>query len=69
MKVETKFIIDNDETILIAESYPIKIYQVIENTHQFYITNLDEVIASITLENEDSIDIESEYKKHELLYD
>lgn len=67
MKVETKFIIDNNETILIAESYPIKIYQDIENTHQFYITNLDEVIASITLENEDSIDIESEYKKHELL--
>ena len=67
MKVETKFIIDGNETILIAESYPIKIYQAIEDTHQFYITNLDEVIASIILEDEDSIDIESEYKKHELL--
>lgn len=67
MKVETKFIIDNNETILIAESYPTRIYQAIENTHQFYITNLDEVIADINLEDEDSIGIESEYKKRELL--
>ena len=67
MKVETKFIIDGNETILIAESYPTNIYQVIENTHQFYITNLDEVIASINLEDGDSIGIESKYKKRELL--
>lgn len=67
MKVETKFIIDGNETILIAENYSTKIYQAIEDTHQFYITNLDEVIADITLEDEDSIGIESEYKKRELL--
>ncbi len=67
MKVETKFIIDGNETVLIAESYPTKIYQAIEDTHQFYITNLDEVVADIALEIEDSIGIESEYKKRELL--
>ena len=64
MKIETKNYVNDREVVLVAEAYGTKIYQDINNVDQFYVASCDDVIASIF---KDSINIEANYQKHELL--
>ena len=60
-KIEHKAFIEGKEVFKIAENYSTKIYQSSEDINIFYITNYDEVVATINLAGSE-LYIEEEFR-------